>query len=52
MTMALQYDTMCRCGSKGRKDGWPTSMANGGNYAAATRVKTASTVNEERNNLI
>ena len=27
-------------------------MANGGNYAAATRVKTASTVNEERNNLI
>ena len=37
MTMALQYDTMCRCESKGRKDGWPTSMANGGNYAAATR---------------
>lgn len=50
--MALQYDTVCMCESKGRKDGWPTSMANGGNYAAATRVKTATTVNEERNNLI
>nr|POF06170.1 hypothetical protein CFP56_27247 [Quercus suber] len=52
MTMASQYDTMCRCESKGNHDNWPTSMPSGGNYTAATRVKIALAVDEERNNLI